>query len=251
MNIQIDDNNKTWTTNLSEPIDISIPMFASEESVRAWYVDPLRIEPVKMDDWIGAVAQGGSVNFNNISFNPHGHGTHTECYGHVSKEPVSVNRALKNFAFIAKLVTINPVVSENGDQIITIEQLKKTLGSKPTKALVIRTSPNGLDKLIKNYSNTNPCYMDEKAAAWLRDSGVEQLLIDTPSIDREEDGGQLLAHKAFWNYPKAPRTQACITELIYVPKAIDDGMYLLHLSFAAFENDAAPSKPILYKLLEV
>jgi hypothetical protein len=27
-----------------------------------------------------------------------------------------------------------------------------------------------------------------------------------------------------------------------------DGVYLLHLSFAAFENDAAPSKPILYAI---
>jgi len=33
-----------------------------------------------------------------------------------------------------------------------------------------------------------------------------------------------------------------------VPDSIIDGLYLLHLSFASFENDAAPSKPILYAL---
>lgn len=251
MKIQVDFMDNAWSADLSKSIDISIPMFASEESVRAWYVDPLKIEAVRMGDWVGAIAEGGSVNFNNIHFNPHGHGTHTECYGHISSEKISVNRSLKNFAFIAKLVTIKPTKQANGDSIILLHQLKEKLGDKPPKAVVIRTSPNTIDKLIKNYSNTNPTYMEEAAALWLRNCGVEQLLIDTPSVDREEDGGALLAHKAFWNYPESPRIEACITELVYVPNSINDGLYLLHLSFASFENDAAPSKPILYALNKI
>ena len=39
----------------------------------------------------GSVAEGGSVNFYDIDFNPHGHGTHTECIGHISKEKESYN----------------------------------------------------------------------------------------------------------------------------------------------------------------
>jgi len=248
MKITLQHAKNTYKADLAQPLDISIPMFASEESVRAWYLDPLSIEPVVMGDWVAAVESGASVNFNNIFFNPHGHGTHTECYGHISKENVSVNQALKQFAFIAKVITISPKIIENGDGVVTLAQLKESLGADIPKAVVIRTSPNDIDKLIKNYSNTNPTYIDVKAAIWLREQGVEQLLIDTPSVDREEDGGALLAHKAFWNYPENPRTSACITELIYVPNSIIDGLYLLHLSFASFENDAAPSKPILYTL---
>lgn len=248
MKISLKHQNKTWSADLSKPIDISIPMFASEHSVRAWYVDPLKIEPVRMGDWIGNIKEGGLVNFNNIFFNPHGHGTHTECYGHISKEFISVNQSLKQFAFTAELVSIDPIIQENGDAVVMLEQLQEKLGSDIPKAIIIRTSPNGIEKLIKNYSNTNPTYLDHKAAEWLREQGVEQLMIDTPSVDREEDGGALLAHKAFWNYPENPRTTACITELIYVPDTVEDGFYLLHLSFASFENDAAPSKPILYEL---
>jgi hypothetical protein len=50
--------------------------------------------------------------------------------------------------------------------------------------------------------------------------GIKQLLIDLPSMDREDDGGKLLAHRAFWNYPSAPRINSTITELIYVPPTV-------------------------------
>jgi hypothetical protein len=41
---------------------------------------------------------------------------------------------------------------------------------------------------------------------------------------------------------------ATITEMIFVKDDISDGSYLLNLQIASFENDAAPSKPILYSL---
>ena len=75
------------------------------------------------------------------------------------------------------------------------------------------------------------------------------MLIDLPSVDKEKDEGELLAHKAFWNYPLAPRLDATITEFIYVPTSILDGYYMLNLQIASFENDATPSKPILYKFI--
>jgi hypothetical protein len=36
--------------------------------------------------------------------------------------------------------------------------------------------------------------------------------------------------------------------LIYVPNEVPDGTYILNLQIAPFENDASPSKPILYKV---
>jgi hypothetical protein len=41
---------------------------------------------------------------------------------------------------------------------------------------------------------------------------------------------------------------ATITELIYVDNKIDDGTFFLNLQIAPFENDASPSKPVLYKI---
>ena len=83
----------------------------------------------------------------------------------------------------------------------------------------------------------------------MAEAGVNHLLLDLPSVDREDDGGKLLAHHAFWKYPQATRRQATITELIFVPDSIVDGTYLLNLQIASFENDASPSKPVLYKIV--
>src|SRR5690554_7126316 len=64
--------------DLKRGIDISIPLSDDEKNPLAWYVKPPRFEPVMQDGWVGSVKDGGTVNFRNIFFNPHGHGTHTE-----------------------------------------------------------------------------------------------------------------------------------------------------------------------------
>ena len=129
------------------------------------------------------------------------------------------------------------------------EQIKNALnGSKP-EAIIIRTIPNFDTKKSKKYSNTNWAYLLEEAAAYIKEVRIKHLLIDLPSVDREKDEGELLAHKAFWNYPLAPRLDATITEFIYVPTSILDGCYMLNLQIASFENDATPSKPILYEFI--
>ena len=69
-----------------------------------------------------------------------------------------------------------------------------------------------------------------------------------PSIDKERDDGKLLAHHAFWQYPNNTKQDRTITELIYVHNNIMDGAYLLNIQIASFENDASPSKPVLYNL---
>ena len=105
-----------------------------------------------------------------------------------------------------------------------------------------------LVNLFTNYSSSNPPYIEAASAAWMREQNIKHLLLDLPSVDREEDGGALAAHKAFWNYPENPRMDATITELIYAPDSIPDGYYLLNLQIAPFENDASPSRPVLYQI---
>ena len=82
---------KLLKVDLSKPLDISIPLKGSSENPIAWYLKKPIIEPVKEGDWIGKVSEGASVNFNNIVFNPHAHGTHTECIGHITSEFHSIN----------------------------------------------------------------------------------------------------------------------------------------------------------------
>lgn len=241
---------KEYKVDFFKPLDISMPLKADKACARAWYVEPMKLEPVVMGDWVGDVNQGAGVNFRTITFNPHGNGTHTECVGHISKEFYSVNQELNRFFFVAELITILPVQLESGDFVITRKQFETLLPRATAKpeALVIRTLGNGLNKLTTNYSNTNPPYILKEGIEYLNELGVMHLLIDMPSIDREQDEGKLEAHHAFWNYPENTQLHKTITEFIYVPNEVDDGTYILNLQIAPFENDASPSKPVLYKV---
>lgn len=247
MKVNITIANKLHEVDLSKPLDISIPLDASSRNPLAWNLEKPVIEPVKMGDWIGRVAKGASVNFNNIHFNPHGHGTHTECVGHITETVHSVNKALKNYFFMAEVISVATEIKK-GDGVISKKQLKGILKGKTPEALVIRTLPNMASKKSQQYSNTNWPYLETAAAAYIREIGVSHLLIDLPSVDKEKDGGKLLAHKAYWNYPDATRMHATITEMIYVSNRIKDGTYLLNLQTAPFVNDATPSRPVLYKI---
>ena len=244
-----------FTIDLSKPIDISIPLSNSDQNPIAWYIEKPQIEPVVFGEWIGKVSEGSSTNFNNIFFNPHGHGTHTECLGHITRAFYSINQCLKQFFFTAQLISIEPE-KIGDDWVITKSQIESTLNKVVPESIIIRTLPNKESKKTTNYSHTNPPYLSEDAAVFIRESGIQHLLIDLPSVDREEDEGKLLAHKAFWNVKDVnnlnndARLNSTITEMIFVADEIQDGSYILNLQIASFENDASPSKPILYKIIE-
>ena len=84
------------------------------------------------------------------------------------------------------------------DYIISAKQLQFVLGNKKRDAIVVRTIPNTKDKKTRQYSHTNWTYFQEDAIKLLVRKGVKHLLVDLPSVDREEDGGLLEAHHEFW-----------------------------------------------------
>lgn len=254
MKVTVNYEGRIFETDFSRPVDISIPLTDTDTNPLAWYIDKPVIEPVKMGSWTGKVSKGASTNFNTISFNPHGHGTHTECLGHITKEFYSINQALKKFFFTAQLISVTPIM-QGGDYVITKQQLEVALGDKNAEAVIVRTLPNDTGKKSRNYSNTNPPYFSADAALYLKESGVMHLLTDLPSVDREKDEGRLEAHKAFWNVKDInnlnndARLEATITEMVFIPDEVKDGEYLLNLQIASFENDASPSKPVLYYII--
>ena len=237
--------NQTEFIDTLKPIDLSIELKAQGQSLKAWgQGDPI-IEPVRDDNFVGSVAEGGVVNFKNIFFNPHAHLTHTECCGHITKEFHSVNDSLNNYFFNAQLVTVEPKAINN-DSIITLQQIHDLNLDENTEAIVIRTLPNNEHKKSCTYTGTNPPYIDSEVAQFLIDHGVDHLLVDLPSVDKEQDDGVLAFHHTFWNVPANPNKTRTITEFIYVPSNIKDGLYILNLQMSAFSNDASPSRPILY-----
>ncbi|MBX2961090.1 MAG: cyclase family protein [Cyclobacteriaceae bacterium] len=244
-------NNKTYTTNLEDPIDISLPLREGENNPNCYWADPVKFETIRMGNFVGSVKEGGPVNYQKITLTPHGNGTHTECYGHISADGATINQNLNRFHFVTEVVTIIPEVNAVGDYVITEKILIEKKLMPGTQALVVRTHPNDVVKKAKQYSGTNPPYIEANAIAQLVKHGIQHMLIDLPSLDKEVDGGALAAHKAFWSFPGNTRKNATITELIFVPDEIPDGLYLLNLQIISLETDASPSKPVLYKLREV
>ncbi|NQZ45194.1 MAG: cyclase family protein [Flavobacteriaceae bacterium] len=250
MQASITYRSKKYTIDLNTPLDISITMRHGFENVNAWYVDAPSIEPHRNGDFIGSVSQGSSTNFNDIRFNPHAHVTHTECLGHITEGFHSINTGLQRYFWLAELITVAPE-KQASDFVISKKQLQYALGNRKREAVIIRTIPNLPDKKTRQYAHSNPPYLLKDAAVWLREKGVEHLLVDLPSVDKEKDDGALLAHKAFWNTEGAARTNATITEFIFADNTIEDGTYVLNLQTAPFENDATPSRPVLYKPLHL
>ena len=103
MTAEIQHEGRTFKIDLSKPLDISL-------SLRGDNKNPLQPGTSKRPKFylfgkvilLGKVSEGASVNFNNIEFSPHGHGTHTECVGHISREFHSINQLLKDFFFYGK-----------------------------------------------------------------------------------------------------------------------------------------------------
>src|SRR6056297_82074 len=241
-----------WIADLQTGTDLSLAI--AQDGPLAWYVNHPRITPVMNDRFTGSIAKGGKVNFFDVAFNPHGNGTHTECLGHITKEKQSVNQHFKQWMLPSRVVTISPVTLSSdrsewvraGDRVITPEQLALVMGADPVETLIVRTLPNSPSRRKKDYSNTNPAYFLPESIDWLNRFGIRHLLVDLPSVDRETDGGLLKAHHHFWNVPSAPQRDKTITELVYIPDEVEDGIYLLNLQVAAFENDASPSRPVIF-----
>lgn len=247
MKISVRHNNAIYEVDFNEPLDISIPLKNGASNPNCYYAEPVGFKTIRSGDFVGNVAEGGTVNYQSVNFTPHGNGTHTECYGHISTDPnATINSCLKTFHFIAQVISLAPQ-EKKGDQVVLLKDLE-TQFIPGVEAVIIRTLPNDEDKLQKNYSGANPPYLENNTGTFLREQGVQHLLVDLPSVDKEVDLGALAVHRSFWNMEGVVRKEATITELVFVNNSISDGIYLLNLQVTSMELDASPSKPVLFNL---
>ncbi len=252
--------------DLAQPLSLAIPMDFDGAQPQFLGAGRAHAAPLRIPGFTGDTRQGGSCNCEEIRLVAHCNGTHTECVGHLTSERVFVADTLRGGLFLAQVVTVRPVpagdcgddpVLPADDLVICAAALQEALDADTRlapRAVVIRTLPNGADKITRHYQGEAPApYMTAAAAKLLASREVEHLVLDTPSADRAHDQGRLAAHRAFFGLPlssrraaDATRPQATITELAYVAPMIHDGWYLLDLQIPAFLCDAAPSRPLLY-----
>jgi len=234
--------------DLTEPREIGITP-RTQGNLTCFGAPELSVTPFRAGQFVGDTREGSPVNFMDLRCNPHANGTHTECVGHITQERIGLAECHRDYHFPALLHTLAPERQSDGDFQIGLSQLA-TIPEIPEglRGIILRTLPNPPEKRYRQYTGTNPPYFTAGAMEWLVEKGIDHLLTDLPSVDREVDGGKLIAHRTFWQYPAATRMQATITELIYVPDSVVDGFYLVNLQYFPFPMDAAPSRPVLYAL---
>lgn len=233
-----------------EAIDIAIPLSDGNNNPNCYYSAIPQFKTIRGDGFIGSVIEGGIVNHKAVAFAPHANGTHTECFGHISSDQEgTISQQVKEFIFLAELISVRPSRINNDSVIRAQDILDKT--DLETEGIIIRSLPNEDSKLTRNYSGTNPAYFEPTLFETLAARNIKHFLTDLPSVDKEEDGGKLSSHKTFWGFPDHIRYDCTITELIFVPDNVKDGLYILNLMVPSFELDAAPSRPVLYRTTEV
>lgn len=266
MNVNFKLGGKSYSIDFSEYYDLSIPVNFNGLQPNTYNVEKATSSPYRDDDFIGDTREGGPCNFETYKITPHCNGTHTECIGHITKERVSIHLALKEVFIKSTLISVTPNNSKetyipslnSEDLLITRHMLEEKLNNISDaflEGLIIRTYPNSKIKMSQDYMQQPPPFFSIDAMKYLRERGVEHLLVDTPSVDRLYDDGILSSHNIFWGTEakkyNSNTKNYTITEMIYVDEKIEDGKYLLNLQIPSFVSDAAPSRPLIFKLNDI
>ncbi|MBW4049978.1 MAG: cyclase family protein [Proteobacteria bacterium] len=269
MKARLEGERRELCVDLEHPLDLSIELDFEGPQPRHFGAPRAAARPYSAPGFSGSVAGGASCNCQSITLIPHCNGTHTECAGHLTREPLHAQRIVPRELLPALLLTAVPVPSGRTressdppphaeDRLVTRSALQAAWPAQPPfdpRAVVIRTLPNEPARRTRDYSDMTPPYLTLEAAEYLIERGIEHLVVDLPSIDRTHDEGRLTAHRLFFGLPpgssalaSAARSRCTITELAYIADEADDGPYFLQLQVPAINGDAVPSRPLLYPL---
>ncbi|WP_223284766.1 cyclase family protein [Hymenobacter qilianensis] len=120
----------TFSFDPGAPLDISLPLAPGPNQVNCFWAEPVQFDTIRVGDFVGSVAEGGSTNYKRVHLTPHGNGTHTECYGHISTDlEATINRCLRRFLFVARLISVEPRQLPNGDQVVMLADAQSALGA--------------------------------------------------------------------------------------------------------------------------
>jgi arylformamidase len=126
--------------DLTSPVSLAIDLDFTERQPRHFGAPPATSRPFAVPGFSGSVAHGASCNCQTLSLIPHCNGTHTECVGHLTREPLDAHRVAPLGFLPALLVSVEPVdaatstestdpAPQPGDQLITRHALETSWNS--------------------------------------------------------------------------------------------------------------------------
>ena len=264
--------NKTCRVEAGAATSIAIPLDFDGPQPSHFGAQRASRRPLEQGTFRGRTQSGSGCNVDVLTILPHCNGTHTETVGHIVNQRVDISKVAMASLHLAVLLTVSLRSAksteetyrpdkEECDWLITRSELELAWGQHgvlQSEALVIRTIPNSIQKQSWNYSSQQPpAFFTLEAMEMVNALGVDHLLVDIPSVDRMHDNGWLTNHHLFWNVPEQSRElpenawqHKTITEMVFVPTELLDGVYGLSLQIPPFCTDAAPSRPILFPLVE-
>lgn len=265
-------NGCTYRADTEKALNIAIPLDFDGAQPNHFGAPTAHAETLEADGFIGDTRRGGSCNVTQLTLVPHCNGTHTESVSHIVDELLPVGENLAPLLLPCILVSVTPETlagsnesyrpnPEDGDLVVSGRRLAEALSQQPAAnhcpAIVIRTLPNGEEKCRRAYAEGQPPVFFSSEAMELLLT-FEHLLVDFPSLDKMYDEGALDNHHSFWRIDAGShsvgaraRTRCTVTEMVFVPDHVPDGLYLLNLQIPAFRSDAAPSRPVLMPLEEI
>jgi len=121
--------------DLTNPVSLAIDLDFSQAQPRHFGAPPATSRPFAVPGFSGSVAHGASCNCQTLTLVPHCNGTHTECVGHLTREPVDAHRVAPLGLLPALLVSIEPIdaaaskestdpIPQPGDKLITRRALE-------------------------------------------------------------------------------------------------------------------------------
>lgn len=232
---------------IDEPIEISVPLrFDATQSY------PFGIQHPRRKRLFDLQGEDRGCICDEISFCPHTHTTHVESAAHVDPKTPSTLNILRRLPPLLTALLVDAPLCKQSNQIaeaLLVDNIKVHCTiEKPSSidALILRT---GSVSLVISSFSLGFSFITTQTLSKINElcPALRVLLIDSVSIDPENDNGQLLAHRSF--LLSGVPNDRLVVELCHLPHSITPGVYALSLNAAAFDaSDAIPCRPVIYSL---
>ncbi len=256
---------KAWVCDESAGCDATLPFDPALRGGRAFGLRPTTVAAVEIGGGRSLrVDDGAPVDCADVMLNPHGGGTHVECVGHIVADAWTLADVEMPGLLPATLLEVKVEAlggcgehaggkSAGTDRVLTARALTEAWDACGVEgfdeAIAVRTDAASALPVGADWTGTNPPYPTIEAMDWLAGRARSLLVLDLPSLDREDDGGTTPNHRRWWGLPDGARTlgavaapQRLICELARFGPDLAPGPHLLRLDVAPIASDAAPAR---------